>query len=165
MNSNFHWQYYIVLEQDVESLTRYIEFTPDNFTTYSLELTKLLLSICSEVDVTMKLLTSMLSPNKKTRNINDYKEIITAECPGIIQESATTRSYNLEFHPWVSWAEDDNPTWWKGHTDVKHKRHQFYAKANLENVLEALSALFIVNQFLALIEYKKSDQYEVWPFK
>ena len=42
--SNQYWNYFLAIEQDMEKLSRYIEFTDDNFPTYSIELTYLLLS-------------------------------------------------------------------------------------------------------------------------
>ena len=54
VNGNFvHWNYYIALEQDLSKVSRFIEFSEDNFETYSIELAHLLLAASSEVDVDM----------------------------------------------------------------------------------------------------------------
>ncbi|GEM_PF-733291 len=42
-----HWNYYLAIESDLENLTRYIEFHPDNFATYSIENAKLLMTATS----------------------------------------------------------------------------------------------------------------------
>ena len=36
----FHWNYFLVLERDLETASRYLEFTPDNYKTYSIELAR-----------------------------------------------------------------------------------------------------------------------------
>jgi len=75
-NKNIHWPYYLSLESDVDKLSRYIEFTEDNYSTYSVELVRIFLSICSEVDVVMKELCAITSPNSSASNIGAYKKII-----------------------------------------------------------------------------------------
>ncbi|BBE11033.1 hypothetical protein HH1059_11000 [Halorhodospira halochloris] len=79
-----HWNYYIALEQDLAKLSRYIEFTEGNFSTYSIELAHLLLAASSEVDVVMKELCSILSPNDRRRNIGDYKRVVERGLPRVV---------------------------------------------------------------------------------
>ena len=50
MEANY-WQYYLSFEEDVDRLFRYIEPAEYNFAVYSVELTRLYLAICSEIDV------------------------------------------------------------------------------------------------------------------
>lgn len=57
-----HWRYFIALEQDLEGTTRYVEPAEDNFKTYSVEFTRLLLSACSEIDVVCKVLCQKIDP-------------------------------------------------------------------------------------------------------
>jgi len=49
-----HWNYFLVLESDLEHISRYIEFTTDNFKVYSQEFAHILLAASSEVDVVLK---------------------------------------------------------------------------------------------------------------
>ena len=46
-----HWEYYLSIVEDLDAVSRYVHPLPDNFSTFSIELTRLLLSIGSEVDV------------------------------------------------------------------------------------------------------------------
>src|ERR1700693_737083 len=73
-----HWNYFLALEKDVETLSRYIEFCKDNLNTYSIELAHLLLSSASEIDTVAKCICSILEPTAKADNINDYRKIINA---------------------------------------------------------------------------------------
>lgn len=71
VNGNFvHWNYYIALEQDLSKVSRFIEFSEDNFETYSIELAHLLLAASSEVDVVLKSLCNMKNNQKNHKNIN-----------------------------------------------------------------------------------------------
>jgi hypothetical protein len=75
-----HWNYFLALESDLEGVSRYIEFCKDNANTYSIELAHLLLSSASEIDTIAKCVCSILDPEAKPKNIDDYRKIIrTAE--------------------------------------------------------------------------------------
>ena len=53
-NKLIHWNYFLAIESDLERLSRYVEFSKDNYKTYSLAMAHLLLSSASEVDVVLK---------------------------------------------------------------------------------------------------------------
>jgi hypothetical protein len=81
-----HWNYFLALEKDLENISRYIEFTEDNLKTYSIELTHILLSASSEIDVIMKELCCLIDSNAPRNNINDYKIIIQGNLQSFIEE-------------------------------------------------------------------------------
>lgn len=47
-----------------------------------------------------------------------------------------------------------NPEWWVSYNNVKHHRLDSYAEANLGNVLQALSGLFVLLSCLFRYEYE-----------
>jgi hypothetical protein len=157
-NTRLHWNYFLALEKDLEAVSRYIEFCPDNLKTYSIELAHLLLSAASEVDTLAKCICGILDPNAKPENINQYRSIIKAteeseaygEKNPIEAEDLKHRlsalkvyvpRYSLEFVPWESWAKDKNPDWWHSYNNVKHERNRYFNEATLGNALQALAAL------------------------
>lgn len=154
----------MAIEKDVENVSRYIEFAPGNFATYSIELAKLLISISSEVDVVMKELCNEVDNSKPKNNINDYVNIVTKLIPGFKKEKAYINKFELEFQPWLGWEINNSPEWWKSYNNIKHHRVDFYHEANLGNVLNALSALLITNTYY--FRYKlSSNQADLIPFK
>ena len=54
--NKLHWNYFLALERDMETVARYVEFSAPNFDVYSIELAHLLFAAASEVDVVAKLL-------------------------------------------------------------------------------------------------------------
>jgi hypothetical protein len=56
--------------------------------------------------------------------------------------------YELSLTPWNEWLQDKNPDWWRAYNDVKHKRHDYFADANLKNTLNAVAGLFVVVWYL-----------------
>ena len=49
-----HWNYFLALESDLGKLARFVEPTEANFRTFSLEIVRLFLAACSEIDVVAK---------------------------------------------------------------------------------------------------------------
>ena len=143
-DSLIHWNYFLSIEEDIKTISRYIEFTTANFDTYSIELARLLLTISSEVDVVSKQLCNLLDDTKIAKNINDYREIIKNHIPNIANEQVTIPHYGLTLKPWENWDSDISPDWWKNHNDVKHSRNDNFMKANLSNVLNAMSGLLLL---------------------
>ena len=46
--NNLHWNRLLALDEDAATLARYVEFTPDNFNAYSIEMARLLMAAASE---------------------------------------------------------------------------------------------------------------------
>lgn len=143
-----HWRYFLALEQDLDATIRYVEPSHDNFKTYSIELTRLLLGVCSEIDVVAKVLCQKIAPSKEPKNIDDYREIITSQYPRLHTMKVLVPRYSLQIEPWRDWVATANPGWWKDHNKVKHMRHEHFALANLENCLGATAGLFCLLLYL-----------------
>lgn len=139
----YHWNYFLAIEQDLEKLSRYIEFSKMNMKAFSIELTHLLLSASSEIDVVMKQLCFFLDPKSKTNNIDDYKSIINVHIPNFCNEEATIDRFGLSYKPWIKWGGNENPEWWKSYNNVKHQRNKYYNEANLENTINSVCGLYV----------------------
>ena len=155
--SFIHWNYFLALENDLENLSRYIEFVDANLQTYSIELAHLLLASSSEIDVVIKELCSLLSPNDKRENIDDYRKIIKNTLPAFINEKIYINRYGISVKPWENWNEDINPNWWKSYNNVKHQRNLYFNEANLENTIRSTGALLVTTYYY----YKKLFEQEV----
>jgi len=138
-----HWNYYLAIEKDLENMSRYIEFSTANLGTYSIELTHILLSASSEIDVIMKQLCAMVSPGQNADNINDYKAIIQGHLVPFINEEISIVRYGLTYKPWDNWLGTQNPNWWRSYNNVKHQRNNHFNEANLQNTINAVGALLI----------------------
>lgn len=146
-----HWNYFLAFDSDAEKLSRYIEFTKGNYSTYSIELVRLLLSAASEVDVVAKLLCNKVSPGETVKDMADYRRILNKEYPKIKKMKIQIPRYGLNLTPWKNWNRTDRtPLWWKHHNNVKHQRDLNFQKANLKNTLNSIAGLFC----LVLYYYK-----------
>ncbi|MCF6153179.1 MAG: hypothetical protein E3K38_12995 [Candidatus Kuenenia stuttgartiensis] len=143
-SSLIHWNYFIALESDIARLARFVEFTTKNFDTFSIEIAHLLLSASSEVDVVAKQLCRKLDSSVKVKNIKQYQDVIKMHIPSIGTSIVTIPRYGLELTPWSNWQDDKTPDWWDGYNEVKHERNSHFEKANLKNVLSAMSGLLLL---------------------
>lgn len=140
-----HWKHFLALENDVNAMTRYIEPAVANYGTYSVELTKLFLSACSEVDVVCRVICARDCPTARAANMDDYRAALHGHFPNLHTIEICNSKYDLLFGaPWASWASNLNPAWWQEHNDVKHFRHQHFARASLGNALNAMAGLYVL---------------------
>jgi len=142
--AKLHWNYFIALERDMESTSRYVEFCEANFSVYSIELAHLLFAAASEVDVVAKLLCGQINPAASPGNINEYKAVLLPALPDLPQADVFVPRYGLSFKPWSNWAGEQNPLWWRSYNNVKHERDAHFGEATLKNSLNALGALLIL---------------------
>lgn len=144
--SKIHWNYFIALEQDLETVSRYIEFNELNFNVYSIELARILFAAASEVDVMAKLLCKHLQPRQKCENINDYRCVLLDKLPDMVTTEISIDRYGFSFKPWENWSQQDdcNPDWWSAYNKVKHERNIYFYKATLKNAINSIGALLIL---------------------
>jgi hypothetical protein len=139
-----HWNYFLALEDDLNQVARYIEFSEKNYRAYSIELAHLLLASASEVDVVSKGICRHLQPQNPADNINHYREIITAGIPSFPEEPVFVPGFGLTLHPWSNWVNGGrNPLWWRKYNAVKHHRDDHFSDANLMNALNSMAGLLV----------------------
>src|SRR5262245_29925010 len=139
-----HWNYFLALEADLVTLSRYVESTSPNFPTYSIEMAHLLMTAASEVDVVMKKYCGIVAPSTHPETIDQYRKVLRPLRPAIEESTVTIPRYSLSLTPWANWAGDETPEWWTAHNKVKHERADHFGDANLKNVLNAMGGLFLV---------------------
>ena len=144
---DLHWQLFVSLVDEIEEISHYIELCEDNYKTYSIALTRILLSASSEVDVVAKLLCKKLY-DKKCGTIGEYKDVLTADTMELCNIEVSIPRHGLSFIPWKGWANSGNPAWWRAYNEVKHQRDKSYTLANLENCLNAVSGLCVLVSYL-----------------
>lgn len=143
------WMYYIRLEEEFCSTMNYVEFTQDNFQTYSKEYNKLLLSIGAEADIVFKHLCHLVDSTSHPTKIPEYAKIL-CNYEGITSNKVEFAYSKEEYMPFENWSEDNSPSWWKAYNSIKHDRtnNENEKKGNLENVFLALAGLYILNRYL-----------------
>lgn len=146
------WNYFLVLESDLEHLSRYIEFTEDNYKTYSQEMARLLLTAGSEVDVVLKGLCKKNDSRFKGETIDKYRVFLNPKYPKFCKLKVSLPRFGLDISPWDNWQDNKTPNWWCDYNLVKHNRDEHYNLANLKNTIASLAGLF-----LAVLYFYKNE--------
>ncbi len=162
---NLYWKQYLMIEKEFKSTTKYVTIDSQNFKTYSDVYTKILLQIGSEIDVVAKILCKEINVNSTASDINKYGLEICMRFTDFTKIIVACGDIDLK--PWAGWTVGyagipGSPIWWQIYNGVKHNRNKFetygagsdvfteinYKLANQENVLNALAALFQLEQYL-----------------
>ena len=143
INSTNHWNYFLAIERDLEALSRYVEFSSDNYTTYSLEMARIILAAASEIDVLLKAICNKESPGDAADNIIKYKKVVESKLPNIMDFEVDIPRWDIHLIPWEIWKSNDVPDWWTAYNKVKHHRNDEYRRANLFNTLYTVTALYV----------------------
>ena len=142
-----HWNYFLAVEEDLHQLSRFIEFTSDNFKTHSLELARILFAASAEVDVIAMQLCEQLVPGCRVSKMNEYTNLLSEHLPVLGEVTAITPRHGLKFQPWTNLQQRLVPDWWRAYNEVKHHRHEKFESANLSNALNAVAGLFLITLF------------------
>lgn len=159
--SNIHWNYYLAIERDFENLSRYIEFTESNNSTFSIELARIIMVSTQEVDVILKKLCKLINSESNPENINHYKEIITNSIPDFSNEIVQIQRFGMTSSPWSKWNSEAHPLWWTANNKIKHQRTEHFEKANLKNAFNALGGLLIATMYYYKNEINKEEDINI----
>ena len=148
-----YWNHYLILEEDFIKTNRYVDLDESNFKVYSVEFLKQLQAICSEVEALFKEISG-ITAIKGTFTINDYAKFILSKdswMSDIVEKNINIKRKDIRLTPFKNWDENrasKSLSWWKDYNSVKHNRIINYKKANLKNVLDSLSALYLLEMYL-----------------
>ncbi len=150
-----YWRYFLSIEEDFIKTLRYVDLSNDNYQTYSIEYTRLLISTCAEIETMLKLLCKSTGSNCDKYNISKLKKKLYEHEFCLMHEAEVNLSnYEIdEIIPFASWEKDDSkgkpvaPEWWRAYNNIKHDRDDKFKEANLENVIYAIAGLFIVEMY------------------
>ena len=150
--SEGYWAYFLALERDLETLSRYVQFTTENISTYSVEMARILLAAGSEADVLLKAICKNFEPKTKRSSINAYFSIVEEYCPGMISFEIEMPRWGIHVRPWEAWAPESPPDWWQSHNKVKHHREEHFHRANLLRTIESVAGVYVANLYANPVE-------------
>ena len=140
----------MLLEQELDEISVYIEFSKKNFNCYSLKLMRLINSAVSEFEIVAKEICSQIlkDENVESFNISKISDVIVTKYPDILDTKARVLDMNYEFHPFRGWDENPRLEWWDIYNKLKHDRNSYFDKANLKIAIESIAILKIMVMIL-----------------
>lgn len=140
-----YWNYYLTLEKRFLSTSNYVELDSRNLNTFSNEFAQLLHSVGAELDNFFKVYCGYNLTDRKT--IADYAAFIFSSYPEIKEQKMKVIDSDIELQPFKDWDQSQpaqSLSWWKAFDQIKHNRYGNFEKANLDNLINTLSALFLL---------------------
>ena len=155
---DLNWNIYTNLENEVVSLTRYIQFDDANKRTYSIYMAEIILRISAEIESLCKDLYATLGcvHSGSRFNFDDpcIKEFvrrwnIDKKAVDIIHPSIIFS--NREIFPFANATQRTTTpganVWKSAYNDIKHNLRSKMASANIGVLVEELAALFLLNVY------------------
>lgn len=169
-NTNQFWTHYLSLEKELQEISEYVAIDWRNKTIFSFKIMQLYFAVCTDIDSIFKHIRSNI-PNyaniieENNLTIKDHKAMIDNHFPNIKQTKVGINfgGSSLEFQPFKAlfdfhkkkkeeqkrengkYDKSKSEGWWSDYNSVKHSRLDSFHKANLDNLLQSLSALHILN--------------------
>lgn len=142
--NNLHWNYFLALDADTAKMSRFVEFSKDNYRTYSLELARLLMAAAAEVDVVAKIACLKVNPSSRAEKIGQYYSILTTAHLKLRKYPIQVKRFGLMLKPSSSWSATKSPLWWTAYNKTKHQRNTHFQDSNLKNALNAVAGLYVM---------------------
>ena len=141
---------FLLIQDDLKKLFEYIEPSNECLKTFSYRIHELLMRTCIEIEANFKaiLAANIYTPKNHNFNMSVYKKInITHRLSSYKVILPIWNQKEKIFVPFNSWKNLKIPTglaWYQAYNASKHDRHENFKQANLENLLDAISALLIL---------------------
>ena len=90
-----------------------------------------------------------MNVRKNSKNMNNYKRDVLHSYPNIKDEKGNVSYFDIQLQPFGEF--ETSMKWWKSYNLIKHDRLVNISEANLENILSALAALFLLERHLLSI--------------
>lgn len=132
--------------RDINDLFFNVEPNDANLSVYSHRLYELLLRISTEFEANCKgiLLANNYQSRKSSLTIEDYFKINKATHLAEYTICINLWQGDHIWKPFEEWNEGHSLSWYKAYNEVKHDRYSKFSNANLNNVMQAISALICV---------------------
>lgn len=149
---NEHWEVLKTIEDDLILISKYIKFDRRNFSTYSVELSKILIFICSEVESIYKIFSEEVYKDK-ANNINGFKSLIiqNQDYLSLIETFRVEVGKSIgEIVPWINFSTADL-LWWKAYNRLKHEYIDNLIEGSLNNVINSVAGMYALLVCLQII--------------
>jgi hypothetical protein len=150
-----HWNYYRLLEGDLEKCFRYVEPATEHHDVYSEQFARIILMACTEIENCLRAFALWEQIKPKPSSLPNYYKFVTELFPSFELMDMFMPRFSLGFTPWTGWSENASPDWWSnGYNKIKHDRLKHPGAATLIRAVKSVAAL----QVLLLHYYRRQHR-------
>lgn len=163
MVNNPYYIYYHELEKAFLDAENFLAIDKMNFNAYSVRYNWILQSVCSEIDTIFKILANQIG-KKGYNNIKKYYYLVNERMPALFDNTVDVVFRDITLKPFGGWKGEKRLSWWHVYNSVKHSRLKTddfgianYKKANQENVINSLAALYLLENYMVIFTERDND--------
>ena len=129
------------LESDLNEISRYVAIDSLNYTTFSVELSRIIVAASIEFESLLKAIVKEIDPgfNFERTNLGLLKEPLLEKVSWIQNRKITIRRSGEEIYPLKDWSSS-SLFWWNAYTALKHNRSDNFEKATLKSAIYSVAA-------------------------
>lgn len=138
---------YYLLEDQLKEIVQFVEPEKENFLTYSHKIRSSLILACTEFEANCKSMMKEKNFELKDPKIDDYLDFLDKN---YCIRQYVVRCHFMEGKEFAPFKELDEKkqknksvVWYQAYNKVKHDRVNSFEQANLNNMLNAITAVFI----------------------
>lgn len=140
-----HWNYFRLLEKDLEEAFRYVQPCEKHFSVFSDHFARIILMACTEIENCLHEFSQEINCDPKPHNIGDFYKCITSRFQQFNESKVLLRRYSFSVTPWSQWSANESPDWWKmGYNKIKHDRLQHPDAATMYRAISSVGALVVL---------------------
>jgi len=142
------WQYFLYLDEEAITLSRYIDFSQYNLSGFSMEIARIQMSACAEIYNLVYDIYNQKVQRKPSGSINK----IIDEMAGFSFPFCKIKELCVDIpradidpiQPLKEQGQNPPSEWWNAYNGVKHDRTSNYKKANLKNLIYSMAGLLVI---------------------
>ena len=146
---------YLQREKEFTDFIKYVPPSENQKSVWSLKLANQLILIGSSIDSFFKQSmpfykhSNKKNNNKKFKKLNlgDFRDLFEGYYNQLSKHAVYLLVTREKIVPFEEWGSGGGLNWWDAYTNLKHNRFKNRELATVENVLNALAALFLLNVY------------------
>lgn len=141
-----HWNFFRILEGDLESCFRYVQPIPAHHLVTSDEFARIILQAGVETEnVLREFCVDLGCTPSRSDKIGTWWKCIESAFPRLREAEVGIPRYSIDgVRPWERWTATSGPDWWSnGYNKIKHDRLGNPTAASLIHAVDAVGGLLI----------------------
>jgi|SRR5882724_3144571 len=141
-----HWNYFRLLERDLEESFRYVQPATEHFNVHSDYFARIIVMACVEIENCLKAFASEVSVTQQPLNIHQFQPVVLGRYPLFTSMKIDVPRFSLSpLEPWAGWTATAAPDWWtNGYNKIKHDRIGHPDAPTLFRAISSVAALLVL---------------------
>ena len=108
-----HWNFYRLLEADIEHCFRFVSPASEHYQVYSDEFARIILVAAVEVENVLREFAAEAAYTPAPNNIGEFCDCVTSVFPKMRDAGLVMPRYSVgTLRPWNGWSSSQGPDWW-----------------------------------------------------